>query len=130
MVLNRNRTSSMGKQQAWVDFYMDGNKVTVQEHKITARNSQPDASPAPDQQFAISAHGVKVRFTYKDGSQSDLDSTHRRVSFRRDSGSLEGDPNYENKICTKIEVYRGDYASATYKRTIELDELTGKVTLK
>lgn len=138
MVLNRNRTSSMGKQEAWVKFLLDGNgHVTVQEYKETAKEKQeretdPSLAP-PVQQYVIGADGINIRLSYRGGTSIILSSTPRRVKFSRDSGALVGDPDDAdngNKVCIKIEVFRGDYGSATYIRTIDLDELTGKITLQ
>jgi len=132
-VLNRNRSNSMGKREAWVEFFLDStnhNRVSVREHMVTARESELGAAPSSDAALVIGADGVKVRITYKDGSCEELGSTPRRISFRRDSGSLEGDPTNDGKICVRMEVYKGEYSSATHIRVVELDELTGKVTVK
>lgn len=128
--LNRNRTNSMGKKESWVEFFLNNNRVSVREHMVTARESDSGAAPLPDAALAIGADGVKVRLTYKDGSWEELGSAPRRISFRRDSGSLEGDPENDGKVCVRIEVYKGEYSSSTHIRVVELDELTGKVTLK
>lgn len=123
MVLNRNRTNSMGKKDAYVEFYLNSdNRVTVRERMWDAYGN--DLST---QEVTIGADGVKVRMYFKDGSYHDLNGTPNIIAFRRDSGSLS---DAHGMICTKIEVYKGDYASATHKQTIELEELTGKVTLK
>ncbi len=132
-VLNRNRTNSMGKREAWVELFLDGanhNRVSFREHMVTARESDSGAAPSANAALAIGADGVKVRMTYKDGSCEELGNTSRRIIFRRDSGTLEGDPTNDGKICVKMEVYKGEYSTATHIRVVELDELTGKVTLK
>lgn len=132
-VLNRNRTNSMGKKEAWVEFFLDSanhNRVSAKEHMVTARESNSGTAPSAEGTLTIGADGVKVRMTYKDGSTEELGSTPRRISFRRDSGTLEGDVTNDGKICVRIEIYKGDYSTATHIRVVELDELTGKVTLK
>lgn len=132
-VLNRNRTNSMGKKEAWVELFLDHanhNRVSVREHMVTARENDSGVIPPTNPAVAIGNEGVKVRVTYKDGSSEELGSSPRRISFRRDSGTLEGDPTNNGKICVKIEVYKGEYSTATHIRVVELDELTGKVTLK
>lgn len=121
MALNRNRTNAMGKKECYIEFYLDSNRVTIYEYMVDASGNVQDST------VVIGADGVKVRFFYKDGSTADLDGTHRRIAFTRDSGSLS---DAYGTICTKIEVYKGEYSSTTNIRTIELEELTGKVTLQ
>lgn len=121
MALNRNRTNAMGKKECWIEFYLDNNKVTMYEYMVDASGNVQDSTTV------IGADGVKLRLTYKDGSTVELDGTHRRIAFTRDSGSLS---DTYGTICTKIEVYKGEYSSTTNIRTIELEELTGKVTMQ
>ncbi len=121
MALNRNRTNAMGKKVCYIEFYMDNNRVTMYEYMTDASNNVQEST------VVIGAEGVKMRLFYKDGSTVDLDGTHRKIAFTRDSGSLS---DAYGMICTKIAVYKGDYSSTTNIRTIELEELTGKVTMQ
>lgn len=121
MALNRNRTNAMGKKECYIEFYMDNNRVTMYEYMVDASGNVQTSTAV------IGAADVKMRLFYQDGSTVDLDGTHRRIAFTRDSGSLS---DVYGTICTKIAVYKGDYSSTTNIRTIELEELTGKVTMQ
>lgn len=120
IALNRNRTNSMGKKEAWVEFFVEDGRVKVLEHTLSGRAG---ATPQETEAF-IGDKDVNLRFTYSDGSTITLDSSHRRIAFARDSGALLSDGS--GRICTQIEVYK---VSTGYKKTIELVALTGKVKI-
>lgn len=123
MALNRNRTNSMGKKEAWVEFFIENGRVTVLEHTLSGRTG---AAPQ-ETKSVIGDKDVNMRPTYSDGSVALLDGTHRRIAFARDSGALVG--NEVGVVCTKIEIFKGAYSSAGYKQTIVLETLTGKVRI-
>ena len=120
IVLNRNRTNSMGTKEAWVEFYVKDGRVTVLEYTLSGRTG----ATAQTTEAVIGDKDVNLRFTYNDGSEVALDATHRRIAFTRDSGALVSEA--DGRVCTKIEVYK---VSTGYKKTIELVELTGKVRI-
>lgn len=124
IALNRNRTNSMGKKEAWLEFYIKDDRVTVLEHTLSGRAG---ATPL-DTETTIGDRDVNLRLTYSDGSVVLLDGTHRRIAFARDSGALVGDES--GRVCTKIEIFKGTYSSSGYKQTINLIPLTGKVTVE
>ena len=125
IALNRNRTNSMGKKTAYVEFYInDDGRVTVYEYTLSGR-----AGAVPlETKTTIGDKDVNMRLTYSDGSVVPLDGTHRRITFARDSGALVGDET--GRVCTKIEIFKGTYSSTGYKQTINLIPLTGKVTVE
>lgn len=143
MVLNSNRTSSMGKKEAWVEFYVKDNMLTVREYLLSSR-----AGAAPyDKETPIGAKGVNMRITYDSGSyllMSDsgvfkynsgslipLPTLRVRVAFERDSGAVkEVTVDGENRKCKTIEIFKGDDPDVGTGMTIELETLTGKVTVK
>lgn len=137
MVLNQNRTNAMGTTEAWVEFYLNSdNRVTVTEH--LKNNARGDANAiVKNAETVIGARGVNLRFYYRTGTgtaqveaYADLNtSVKRRIGFKRDSGSVIKDA-VNDVTYFKIVVYKGTDPSAGHIRTIELDELTGKVTLK
>lgn len=124
-ILNQNRTNAMGNTEAWVELYLNNDsdkRVTVKTHLLNStREGLPDLR---ETEAVIGASDVGVRL-YTDASDPGitLGTGHRRISFKRDSGSLAGDET--GKVYTIIEIYKGSYV-----RTIELDRLTGKVKLK
>ena len=121
IALNRNRTNSMGKKEAWVEFYVKDGRVTVLEHTLSGRQG---AIPQ-ETETVIGDKDVNLRLTYSDGSVVEpLDGTHRRIAFTRDSGALS---DADGRVCIKIEIYKGTYSSTGYKKTIVLETLTGKV---
>ncbi len=124
IALNRNRTNSMGKKEAWVEFYIKDGHVTVLEHTLSGRAG---ATPL-ETETTIGDRDVNMRLTYSDGSVVPLDGTHRRIAFARDSGALVGDES--GRVCTKIEIFKGTYSDAGFKQTINLVPLTGKVTIE
>lgn len=124
IALNRNRTNSMGKKEAWVEFYIKDGHVTVLEHTLSGRAG---ATPL-ETETTIGDRDVNMRLTYSDGSVVPLDGTHRRITFARDSGALVGDES--GRVCTKIEIFKGTYSDAGFKQTINLVPLTGKVTIE
>lgn len=132
MALNQNRTNAMGSTEAYVAFYLnDKNRVTIKQHFL---NSARGSGSSPrDTITVIGANGVGVRLYAGEGTPpvdlqvvTDADATDnmRKIGFRRDSGSVIGIDS-ENKVYTKIEVYKG-----TYVKTIKIDPLTGKVKLQ
>lgn len=128
MVLNQNRTNAMGNTKAYVEFYLnDKNRVTVTEYLLN--NARGDSSAIEkNTTTVIGAEGVNLRLYYRTESGEsyvDLNTTKRRIGFKRDSGSVTGDVIY-----TRIVVYKGTDPSAGHIRTITLDELTGKVKLQ
>ena len=92
IALNRNRTNSMGKKKAWLEFYIKDGRVTVLEHTLSGRAG---ATPL-DTETTIGDRDVNLRFTYSDGSVVLLDGTHRRIAFARDSGALVGARSLSN----------------------------------
>lgn len=127
IALNRNRTNSMGKKEAWVEFYIKDGRVTVLEHTLSGRTG---ATPL-ETETTIGDRDVNMRLTYSDGSVVPLDGTHRRIAFARDSGALVGDDVANpDRVCVKIEIFKGTYSSTGYKQTINLVPLTGKVTIE
>lgn len=123
MALNRSRTNSMGKKEAWVEFFLEGGRVTVIEYTLSGREG---ATPQ-ETKTVIGDKNVNLRFTYSDNSVAVLDSTHRRIVFTRDSGALS---DAYGLVCVKIEVFRGTYSSTGHNKTIKLETLTGKVTIE
>ncbi len=132
IVLNRNRTNSMGKKEAWVEFYLnDDGRVTVTEH-LRSGKEEREGTPARETTTVLGARDVKVRITYSDGSvynlaDSSYPTAHYRVAFTRDSGAVS---DLYGAKCFKIEVYKGTYSDSVYKRTIVLNALTGNVTIE
>lgn len=132
MVLNQNRTNAMGTTEAWVEFYLNSdNRVTVTEH--LKNNARGDANAiVKNAETVIGARGVNLRFYYGTGTGDYVDvntsEPPRKIGFRRDSGSVIED-EVIHKTYIKIVVYKGTDPSAGHIRTIELDGLTGKVTL-
>ncbi len=124
IALNRNRTNSMGKKEAWLEFYIENGRVTVLERTLSGR----EGATWLNTKTTIGDRDVNLRFTYSDGSVVLLDGTHRRIAFARDSGALVGDES--GRVCTKIEIFKGTYSSSGYKQTINLIPLTGKVTVE
>lgn len=118
MLLNRNRTTVMGKKDAWLEFYLNDGRVTVQEIIIEANGTTKRIGDS----VTIGADNVGMRLTYA-GNTLELDTTHRKIGFRRDSGSLESKEG--DFIYTKIEIYKGSYS-----KIITINELTGKVTVE
>lgn len=141
MILNRNRTNSMGKSEAWVEFYInDDGLLTYQEHLIGGIDSATEQVSAP---VVIGAQGVNLAITYS-GMEPIVLSTGKlyTVAFSRDSGAVkdhvdkEGThsgceySSCEHGVCKKIEIFKGTYSPTGNNKTIELDKLTGKVTIK
>lgn len=117
MALNRNRTTVMGKKDAWLELYMVDGRITMREIIIEADDTKRTGDPV-----TIGADGVGMRLTGASGTV-ELNTGCIRIGFRRDSGSLEskeGDPVY-----TRLEIYKGSYS-----KIITINELTGKVTLE
>ncbi len=132
IVLNRTRINTMGKKEAWVEFYLnDDGRVTVTEH-LRSGKEEREGTPARETTTVLGARDVKVRITYSDGSVCDLagppyPTAHYRVAFTRDSGAVS---DLYGAKCTKIEVYKGTYSDSAHKQTIVLNTLTGKVTVE
>lgn len=127
IALNQNRTNSMGKVSARLEFSMTDNRVTVQEFSRSARESDERAGTVA----VIGAADVKLRFVYKNAEGAEtivllenVEGGIEKVSFKRDSGSVvekEG-----GLVLDRIEVYKGE----GYVKTVSIDKLTGKVTLQ
>lgn len=127
MVLNQNRTNAMGNTEAWVELYLKDGRVTVLEHLKNNIRGEENAIEK-NKETVVGANGVKIRLYYRNGAGeawADLGTDHKKIGFKRDSGSLTGDVVY-----TRIVVYKGSDPSTGHIRTIELEELTGKVTLQ
>lgn len=136
IALNQNRTNSMGKKEAYLEFFMTSDGVAVQEYSQSARES----GPREGNRVIIGAADVNLRFVYKDAGGADVNAegdtgtppgtllgTGRiKVSFKRDNGSLIENEN--GLILDRIEVYKG--TGGGYVKTIKIDRLTGKVTLR
>lgn len=126
IVLNQNRTNSMGKKVAYLEFYMVGNRVAVKEYSQSARES--DVQPGTG--AIIGAADVKLHFFYKDAAGNvteekilqDGASFSVIVEFKRDSGSLKAES--DGSVLDRIEIEKG------YVKTVSIDKLTGKVTLE
>lgn len=131
IVLNQNRTNSMGKKVAYLEFYMVGNRVAVKEYSQSARES----AVQPGTEAVIGAADVKLHFFYKDAAgnvtekileegavREDGTPLSVRVEFKRDSGSLKAES--DGSVLDRIEVEKG------YVKTVSIDKLTGKVTLE
>lgn len=127
IALNQNRTNSMGKKVAYLEFYMtaDG-RAAFREYSQSARESDVREGT----EAVIGAADVKMRFVYKNAAgevvepKTVLGTDHIRVSFKRDSGSLVEET--DGLVLDRIEVYKGE----GYVKTISIDKLTGKVTLQ
>lgn len=122
MILNRNRTNSMGKADAWVEFYTNDKGLVVYEEHLMSRVGGDEQVSAP---VVIGAKDVTLKITYSDGSSVTLDGPSQgpcKVGFSRDSGAVK---EIDGKKCLQIEVCKGSYV-----KTIELVQLTGKVTVK
>lgn len=127
MVLNRNRISSMGKMKAELEFYLNGDGlITVKECLQSSTETAPHET-----EMVIGVKDVNMRITYLNGSQKILttysDGNNPRVAFSRDSGAVK---EIEGLTCTKIEIYKGNDPDTGSKKTIELETLTGKVTIR
>lgn len=122
IALNQNRTNSMGKKVAYLEFYMKDGRVAFREYSQSARESVVREGD----ETVMGAADVKLRFVYKNAAGEEsvvpMGTDHIKVSFKRDSGSLveEGD-----LVLDRIEVYKGDYV-----KTVSIDKLTGKVKLQ
>ena len=126
IALNQNRTNSMGKQEAYLEFYMtsDGRAAfqeywkNVRDGSVVSRGTEP---------FIIGAADVKLRFVYKDAAGDEtvvnMGTDHIKVSFKRDSGSLVEEGGL---VLDRIEIYKGE----GHVKKVNIDKLTGKVTLQ
>ena len=126
IALNQNRTNSMGKQEAYLEFYMtsDGRAAfqeywkNVRDDSVVSRGTEP---------FIIGAADVKLRFVYKDAAGDEtvvtMGTDHIKVSFKRDSGSLVEEGGL---VLDRIEIYKGE----GHVKKVSIDKLTGKVTLQ
>lgn len=125
IALNQNRTNSMGKKVAYLDFYMTtGGQAAFREYSQSARESDVREGA----EAVIGAADVKLRFVYKnvEGEETEvaLGTAPIKVSFKRDSGSLVEEES--GLVLDRIEVYKGE----GYVKTVGIDKLTGKVTLQ
>lgn len=127
MILNRNRTNSMGKADAWVEFYTNAEGLLMyQEHLKSKKEGEEQVSDP----LVIGAKDVAMKITYSGSSTSTtviLDDTHHgpyKVAFARDSGAVKKIDEAGNK-CVQIVVYKGSNT-----KTIKLEQLTGKVTIE
>ena len=141
MILNRNRTNSMGKNEAWVEFYIDEGLLTYQEHLIGGIDSTTEQVSEP---VVIGAQGVNLAITYSgQGSEVLSEGKLYTVAFSRDSGAVkdhvdkDGEQHNgckysscEHGVCIKIEIFKGTDSTTGNKTTIVLDRLTGKVTIE
>ncbi len=137
IALNQNRTNSMGKKVAYLEFYMTSDGVAVRECSQSVRESDVRVG----NQVIIGAADVNLRFVYKNAGGEDvnaeggggtppgtlLGAEHIKVSFKRDNGALI--ENEHGLILDRIEVYMGTTGGGHVK-TIKIDKLTGKVTLQ
>lgn len=128
IVLNQNRTNSMGKNVAYLEFYMVGNRVAVKEYSQSARDAR-ESAVQEGTEVILGAADVKLHFFYKDAAGNvtekilkDGESFSVRVEFKRDSGSLKAES--DGSVLDRIEIEKG------YVKTVSIDKLTGKVTLK
>lgn len=128
IALNQNRTNSMGKKVAYLEFYMTASdssgRVAFREYSQSARESDVREGA----EAVIGASDVKLRFVYKnvEGVESvvPMGTAPIKVSFKRDSGSLVEEGS--GLVLDRIEVYKGE----GHIKTISIDKLTGKVTLQ
>lgn len=127
IALNQNRTNSMGKKVAYLEFYMTtSGRAAYREYSQSARESEKREGP----EAVIGAADVKLRFVYKNASgevvepKTVLGTAPIRVSFKRDSGSVVEEVG--GLVLDRIEVYKGE----GHIKTISIDKLTGKVTLQ
>ena len=131
IALNQNRTNSMGKQEAYLEFYMtsDG-RAAFQEYWKSVRDDSVHSVHSEDGEdgLVIGAADVKMRFVYKDATGVEsvvpMETDHIRVSFKRDSGSLVEETS--GGFLDRIEIYKGE----GHIKTVSIDKLTGKVTLQ
>lgn len=139
IVLNQNRTNSMGKKVAYLEFYMTSDGVAVRECSQSVR--EPDVRVG--NQVIIGAADVNLRFVYKNAGGEEVNAEGGggtppgtllvlggdpiEVSFKRDNGALN--ENEHGLILDRIEVYMGSTGGGHVK-TIKIDKLTGKVTLQ
>lgn len=127
IALNQNRTNSMGKKVAYLEFYMTASdssgRAAFREYSQSARESDVREGD----ETIIGAAGVKLRFVYKNAAGAESEVTmgtgHIKVSFKRDSGSLVEEGGL---VLDRIEIYK----DAAYVETVSIDKLTGKVTLQ
>lgn len=125
IALNQNRTNSMGKKVAYLEFYMTASgQAAFREYSQSARESDVREGT----EAVIGAADVKMRFVYKDATGVEsvvpMGTDHIRVSFKRDSGSLVEEES--GKVLDRIEIYKGE----GHVKTVSIDKLTGKVTLQ
>lgn len=129
IALNQNRTNSMGKKVARLEFYMTaGGQAAFREYSQSARESARESAVREGAEVVIGAADVKMRFVYKDAtgveSVVSMGTDHISVSFKRDSGSLVEESS--GLVLDRIEVYKGE----GHVKKISIDKLTGKVTLE
>lgn len=128
MALNRNRTNSMGKLSAWLEFYMEDGCLMVKE----CLNNTNDPTQAQSTTTVIGAKDVYMSITYDTGSPHIIDESvteaHAlRVAFARDSGAVrafEIEEGGSAQKCKQIIIYKG-----SYEKVITLDLITGRVKM-
>lgn len=137
IALNQNRTNSMGKKVAYVEFYVTSDGVAVRECSQSVRESDVREG----NEVIIGAADVNLRFVYKNAGGADvnaeggtgtppgtlLGTEHIKVSFKRDNGALI--ENEHGLVLDRIEVYKGSTGGGHVKK-VKIDKLTGKVTLE
>lgn len=124
MVLNRNRTNSMGKLTGWLEFYMKDGRLTVKE----CLNSTNDPAQMQITETIIGAEGVGMKITYDSGPSYDVGTEAFRIAFARDSGAVrafEIQAGGSAQKCKEILIYKG-----SYEKTIKVDILTGRVKIE
>lgn len=120
--LNRNRTTSMGKLDTWLEFYMEDGRLMARE---CFNNTSDPAQVQVMEPTVIGAEGVYMSIQYDTGTPYIVNDEVLRVAFERDSGAVKAyaikDGGSALK-CKEIKIYRGSYV-----KTITLDLLTGRV---
>lgn len=125
IALNQNRTNSMGKKVARLEFYMTtGGQAAFKEYSQSARES----AVREGAEVVIGAADVKMRFVYTDATGVEsvvtMGTDPISVSFKRDSGSLVEESS--GLVLDRIEIYKGE----GHVKTVSIDKLTGKVKLQ
>ena len=132
IALNQNRTNSMGKQGAYLEFHMtdDGRAAFRECWKNVRVEDGSDVHRGTD--VVIGAADVKLRFVYEDATGGEsvvtMGTDYIQVSFKRDSGSLVERVDEDGKVwfLDRIEIYKGE----GHVKIVSIDKLTGKVTLQ
>lgn len=131
IMLERSRTTVMGKSDAYLELYTSGDKIVVKETIING-----DGTISEPKVVEIGGSGVTLEYYLTENPSAtdpvltgpiSLGTTPLKIAFSRDSGSLrpstgsvaDGNARY----CVKFEITKGSKT-----REVTIVQLTGKVT--